>query len=123
MRDGKRRRDALYGKGLIVFDNLVNCLRNCATNAAPCNTCNLIEDDSCSDTLMKQAADAIEELQRICDAMRPKHDAVCVKCAYYAEAEYNDKGFLICPASGMDITAWDFCSYFEPLPDTPKEEE
>lgn len=47
-----------------MFDNLVKCLRNCATNTAPCNTCNLIEDDSCSDTLMKQAADAIEELSR-----------------------------------------------------------
>lgn len=67
---------------------------------------------------MHQAADAIEELSHICDAMKPKYDAACVKCAYYAEAEYNDKGFLICPASGMDITAWDFCSYFEP----PKEE-
>lgn len=67
--------------------------------------------------LLGEAADAIEKLQRICDAMKPKHDAVCVKCAYYAEAEYNDKGFLICPASGMAITAWDFCSYFEP----PKE--
>ena len=71
----------------------------------------------------EKAADAIKELQRICDAMKPKHDAVCIKCAYYAEAEYNGKGFLICPASGMDITAWDFCSYFEPPPGPPKEDK
>lgn len=71
--------------------------------------------------MVMEAADAIEELQRICNAMKHKHDAVCVKCAYYAEAKYNDKGFLICPASGMDITALDFCSYFT-LPEPPKEE-
>lgn len=69
---------------------------------------------------LREAADAIEELQRINSAMKPKYDIVCVKCAYYAEAKHNKKGFLICPASGMDITAWDFCSYFEPQP--PKEE-
>ena len=47
------------------------------------------------------------------EAMKPKYDTVCVKCKYYHEANFNDKGFLICPACGMDITAWDFCSYFE----------
>ncbi len=46
------------------FEELVKRLRNCATEAAPCNTCDMIHDGSCSDTLMKQAADAIEELSR-----------------------------------------------------------
>lgn len=46
------------------YDELVKRLRNCATQAAPCRTCGLIEDGSCSDTLMKQAADAIEKLQK-----------------------------------------------------------
>ncbi len=97
-----------------MYEELVKSLRNCAD--AACNGCkNELVQIGCRGKLQREAADAIEELQRICDAMKPKHDAVCVKCACYAEAEHNDKGFLICPASGMDITAWDFCSYFEPV--------
>lgn len=69
--------------------------------------------DAESTLLLAETADAIEELQRICDAMKPKYETVCVKCKYYHEANFDDKGFLICPACGMDITAWDFCSYFE----------
>lgn len=45
-----------------MYDELIKRLKNCATQAAPCKTCDLVEDGSCSDTLMKQAADAIEEL-------------------------------------------------------------
>lgn len=37
----------------------------------------------------------------------------CKECAYKQKATVNDKGFLICPASGMEITDDDFCSYFE----------
>ena len=46
------------------MDELVKRLKNCATQAAPCKTCDMTEDGSCSDTLMKQAADAIEELSK-----------------------------------------------------------
>lgn len=35
----------------------------------------------------------------------------CKDCIYYAKAKVNEKGFLICPASGMDITEDDYCSY------------
>lgn len=35
----------------------------------------------------------------------------CRDCSYSAKASVNDKGFLICPASGMDFTEYDFCSY------------
>ena len=45
-----------------MYDELVRRLINCATQAAPCKTCDMAEDGSCSDTLMKQAADAIEEM-------------------------------------------------------------
>lgn len=38
----------------------------------------------------------------------------CKDCKYMAGALPNDKGFLICPASGMEITPEDFCSYGEP---------
>lgn len=37
----------------------------------------------------------------------------CKNCKYMKYAEVNKKGFLICPASGMEITDNDFCSYFE----------
>lgn len=37
----------------------------------------------------------------------------CKDCKYYEQAKVNNKGFLICPASGMEITEADFCSYGE----------
>ena len=44
-----------------------------------------------------------------------KNDAVkvvrCKNCRYYQTAKSNKKGFLICPASGMEITETDYCSY------------
>ena len=38
----------------------------------------------------------------------------CKNCAHKERATVNEKGFLICPASGMEITPDDFCSYGEP---------
>ena len=38
----------------------------------------------------------------------------CKDCAHKERATVNEKGFLICPASGMEITPDDFCSYGEP---------
>lgn len=35
----------------------------------------------------------------------------CKDCSYFCKATVNKKGFLICSASGMDITDNDFCSY------------
>ena len=47
----------------------------------------------------------------------PVIDAVpvvrCKECWYYQNAKLNKKGFLICPASGMEITEDDYCSYGE----------
>ena len=37
----------------------------------------------------------------------------CMDCKYMAGALPDDKGFLICPASGMEIIPDDFCSYGE----------
>lgn len=48
---------------------------------------------------------------------QPTVDAVevvrCKDCEYFKSAYVNKKGFLICTASGMDITEDDFCSYGE----------
>ena len=47
----------------------------------------------------------------------PTIDAVpvvrCRACIYFEDSPLNEKGFLICPASGMEITDMDFCSYGE----------
>lgn len=47
----------------------------------------------------------------------PTVDAVevvrCEKCVCWKMAKVNKKGFKICPASGMEITETDFCSYGE----------
>ena len=40
-------------------------------------------------------------------------DVRCKDCKYYEQAKVNNKGFLICPASGMEITEADYCSYGE----------
>lgn len=37
----------------------------------------------------------------------------CGECEYRKDARVNKKGFLICPASGMEITDHDYCSYGE----------
>lgn len=37
----------------------------------------------------------------------------CKDCIYFESAIVNKRGFLICPATGMDITNNDFCSYAE----------
>ena len=36
---------------------------------------------------------------------------LCKDCQYYQDAKTNKKGFLICPAFGMEITETDYCSY------------
>ena len=37
----------------------------------------------------------------------------CRDCIYFDDATVNRKGFVICPAIGMEITDDDFCSYGE----------
>lgn len=37
----------------------------------------------------------------------------CKDCQYFKNAKVNAKGFLICLASGMEITENDYCSYAE----------
>lgn len=37
----------------------------------------------------------------------------CKDCKYIESAQWNKKGYRICPASHMEITDDDFCSYGE----------
>lgn len=43
----------------------------------------------------------------------PDYAPKCKACFYRDKATVNKKGFLICPASGMEITEEDYCSYGE----------
>lgn len=49
----------------MMYDKLIRQLRNCAIESAPCKACDMVNDDSCTDGLMKQAADALEELSAV----------------------------------------------------------
>ena len=59
--------------------------------------------------LRRERDQAMEELHRNTDAVPVVR---CKDCVYKASAEVID-GFLICPASGMEICDDDFCSYGE----------
>lgn len=59
--------------------------------------------------LRRERDRAVEELHRNTDAVPVVR---CKDCVYKASAEVID-GFLICPASGMEICDDDFCSYGE----------
>ena len=52
-----------------------------------------------------------------CVRYAPEVDAVqvvrCRECRYRELAKVNCKGYVICPASGMEITDDDYCSYGE----------
>ena len=50
--------------------------------------------------LQAPAADVVEDVR-------------CKNCSYSKQAKINEKGFKICPISGMEITNYDFCSYAE----------
>ena len=59
--------------------------------------------------LRRERDQAVEELHRNTDAVPVVR---CKDCVYKASAEVID-GFLICPASGMEICDDHFCSYGE----------
>ena len=59
------------------------------------------------DHLRHERDQAVEELHRNTDAVPVVR---CKDCVYKASAEVI-YGFLICPASGMEICDDDFCSY------------
>ena len=54
--------------------------------------------------------DSIPNAATVCDMQEVVR---CKDCFYHADAKANEKGFLICPVSGMVITDYDYCSYGE----------
>lgn len=90
-----------------MYDELVKRLRNCATQAAPCLACDMTDDGSCIETLMKQAADVIEATNRRETPMKITEIHVdeyyCPACG----AENNcDQGYVqdaYCPVCGQRL--------------------
>ncbi len=63
--------------------------------------------DDCDELVARRCRDALSALPAadVAEVVR------CKDCQYYQDARINKKGFLICPASGMEITETDYCSY------------
>lgn len=63
--------------------------------------------DDCDELVARRCRDALSALPAadVAEVVR------CKDCRYYQDARINKKGFLICPASGMEITETDYCSY------------
>ena len=69
-----------------------------------CKECRASNDE------YRREAEAIAAWNRRADAVQVVR---CVDCKYRELAKVNCKGYTICPASGMEITDDDFCSYGE----------
>ena len=123
-----------------MYEELMERLRNCATEAAPCKTCGMVEDSACTDTLMKQAADAIEELQAQLmysnDAAKAIADKVpkWIPVTEMLPEEYSI--VLLCSYGDVVVGSYDseykefrdlngfhrLCTHWMPRPKPPKEE-
>ena len=69
-----------------------------------CNECRAKSDEYGAEL------EAIAAWNRRADAVQVVR---CVDCKYRELAKVNCKGYTICPASGMEITDDDYCSYGE----------
>lgn len=80
----------------------------------------LINPNDCKELLYVMCAGQdktfVKAMEQVIDDC-PAIDAVpvvhCKDCTYRTSAMFNRKGYLACPASGMEITDDDFCSHGE----------
>lgn len=95
--------------GLIDTDELLNLFAEEFKR-----TKQLIAD---GETHLDSLAEGYTEAAHIAKYLAPTVDAApvvrCRDCVYAQSAKINKKGFCICPASHMEITDDDFCSYGE----------
>ena len=62
----------------------------------------------------KEAEEQTQSVELALSALREQAEIVkCKNCIYQKDAKVNCKGFIICPASNMEITDDDYCSYGE----------
>ena len=91
------------GNDLISRSALKEWLTRPTGFRANCEDCT---DIDCLDCIIGEAIDNA-----------PAVDAVevikCRDCFYWMKAKVNRSGFLVCPKSGMEIVATDFCSRAE----------
>lgn len=77
-----------------------------------CNSCDGWCENTECDCLNCKSDHRCDMVQDIADA--PAVDAVevikCRDCFYWMKAKVNRSGNLVCPKSGMEIVATDFCS-------------
>lgn len=90
-------------------------------NYYPCVNEDTHKSNYMGDTLMSyEVVDMIQDCIDNTPTIDPVHAAgacYCGECKYFEKARTNEKGFHICPASNMEITEQDFCSYGEPKED------
>ena len=75
-----------------------------------CETCARNQNGECSPSVWCEHGEQYKPDFTKIEAVELVH---CKDCDYWKKAKTNSKGFLICPASGMEIMATDFCSYGE----------
>lgn len=75
-----------------------------------CGDCHNISRQICGDDPICGVAMIIKYEPTVEDAVVVVR---CKDCKFYKGAEVNERGFLVCPASGMEITDYDYCSYGE----------
>lgn len=67
------------------------------------------------DALVERPREVLSYITKSTLNLAPTIDAVivvhCKECAFAKNAKWNKKGYRICPASHMEITDDDFCSY------------
>lgn len=101
--------------GLIDTDELLNLFAEEFKR-----TKQLIAD---GETHLDSLAEGYTEAAHVAKYLAPTVDATPVvrcRCCVYAQlAKINKKGFRICPASHMEITDDDFCSYGEKRSEPP----
>ena len=104
------------------FAFLVKRLRNCATNAAPCKTCDLKGDVYCTDTLMAQAATAMEELIAIAESYNRSMETCANEAASNQEAlEYAQRQYDLAVEDLEKLNFGDWIPVSERLPETEEE--
>lgn len=114
----------------MVYTILIEAIKNCGQIYIDCgnktfgkaliDTSDVIEH-LCEDN--KKLTDTIEHINNSPKDHEGNYVITCKECRYKSDAKVNKKGFLICPASGMEIADDDFCSYAERMDEEEKPKE
>ena len=119
-----------------MYEELTIKLRNCSSSAAPCRTCDMMENNRCTDDLMRQAADVIELLESrlrnheqrwisLKDIFPNDEEDVLLKFPHNRAVGFWDKGaWGVCSGDGFYTEVAENeakPTHWMPLPDPPNE--